>query len=176
MTASASELEEEIAHVRDLDLSGLRARWRCGLRRRDGDSTSERFGLAGLVDIALAMKIGAASTYTPPFCESPRSGLDKLVPRLDEANANQSQPTCERVSVRGDKIRRETVCASQRPGGIFAPAICHHRLRRPGMTLRPARMSRKSGGFSRDLRKPDLRRTAWWRTHSTATSLQTQIP
>jgi hypothetical protein len=28
MTASASELEEEIAHLRDLDLSGLRARWR----------------------------------------------------------------------------------------------------------------------------------------------------
>ena len=38
-------------------------------------------------------------------------------------NANRSQSTCERVSVRGDKICRERVCASQRPGGVLAPAI-----------------------------------------------------
>src|SRR5271169_1635870 len=37
MTASASELEEEIAHVRDLDLSGLRARWRSVFRRKAPD-------------------------------------------------------------------------------------------------------------------------------------------
>jgi hypothetical protein len=36
-------------------------------------------------------------------------------------NANRSQSTCERVSVRGDKICRERVCASQRPGGVLAP-------------------------------------------------------
>jgi predicted transcriptional regulator len=42
-----------------------------------------------------------------------------------------SLSTCEPVSVGGIEICRETVCASQRPGGIFAPAICQHRLRRP---------------------------------------------
>jgi Protein of unknown function (DUF2924) len=34
MTASMSQLEEEIAHVRDLDLSGLRARWHSVFRRK----------------------------------------------------------------------------------------------------------------------------------------------
>jgi hypothetical protein len=34
MTASASELEDEIAHLRDLDLSGLRARWHSVFRRK----------------------------------------------------------------------------------------------------------------------------------------------
>jgi Protein of unknown function (DUF2924) len=37
MTASASELEEEIAHLRDLDLSGLRARWHSVFRRKAPD-------------------------------------------------------------------------------------------------------------------------------------------
>jgi hypothetical protein len=37
MTASASELEEEIAHLRDLDLRGLRARWRSVFRRKAPD-------------------------------------------------------------------------------------------------------------------------------------------
>ena len=34
MIASASELEDEIAHLRDLDLSGLRARWHSVFRRK----------------------------------------------------------------------------------------------------------------------------------------------
>ena len=34
MTAPAIDLEDEIAHVRDLDLSGLRARWRSVFRRK----------------------------------------------------------------------------------------------------------------------------------------------
>jgi hypothetical protein len=37
MTASASELEEEIAHLRDLDLRGLRARWHSVFRRKAPD-------------------------------------------------------------------------------------------------------------------------------------------
>ena len=37
MTASVSELEDEIAHLRDLDLSGLRARWRSVFRRKAPD-------------------------------------------------------------------------------------------------------------------------------------------
>jgi hypothetical protein len=46
-------------------------------------------------------------------------------------NANRSQSTCERVSVRGDKICRERVCASQRPGGVLAPrfVLSHRRDR-----------------------------------------------
>ncbi len=34
MTASVSELEDEIAHLRDLDLRGLRARWHSVFRRK----------------------------------------------------------------------------------------------------------------------------------------------
>jgi hypothetical protein len=37
MTAPVSELEDEIAHLRDLDLSGLRARWRSVFRRKAPD-------------------------------------------------------------------------------------------------------------------------------------------
>jgi hypothetical protein len=37
MTASVSELEDEIAHVRDLDLRGLRARWHSVFRRKAPD-------------------------------------------------------------------------------------------------------------------------------------------
>jgi hypothetical protein len=44
-------------------------------------------------------------------------------------NANRSQSTCERVSVRGDKICRERVCASQRPGGDLAPRFVLSRRR-----------------------------------------------
>jgi hypothetical protein len=37
MTASMSELEEEIVHLRDLDLRGLRARWHSVFRRKAPD-------------------------------------------------------------------------------------------------------------------------------------------
>src|SRR5215467_183435 len=37
MTAPVSELEDEIAHLRDLDLSGLRARWHSVFRRKAPD-------------------------------------------------------------------------------------------------------------------------------------------
>jgi hypothetical protein len=37
MTASVSELEDEIARLRDLDLSGLRARWHSVFRRKAPD-------------------------------------------------------------------------------------------------------------------------------------------
>ena len=37
MTVSVSELEDEIARLRDLDLSGLRARWRSVFRRKAPD-------------------------------------------------------------------------------------------------------------------------------------------
>src|SRR5258708_39132972 len=37
MTASVSELKDEIAHLRDLDLRGLRARWHSVFRRKAPD-------------------------------------------------------------------------------------------------------------------------------------------
>ena len=37
MTASVSELEDEIAHLRDLDLHGLRTRWHSVFRRKAPD-------------------------------------------------------------------------------------------------------------------------------------------
>src|SRR5580658_10949832 len=37
MTASVSELEDEIAHLHDLDLRGLRARWHSVFRRKTPD-------------------------------------------------------------------------------------------------------------------------------------------
>jgi hypothetical protein len=43
--------------------------------------------------------------------------------------ANRSQSRREPVSVRRDKICRETVCTSQRPGGVFHPRPARHRRR-----------------------------------------------
>ena len=40
MTVSVSELEDEIAHLRDLDLRGLRARWHSVFRRKAPDHLS----------------------------------------------------------------------------------------------------------------------------------------
>src|SRR5271169_351447 len=61
-------------------------------------------------------------------------------------------------------------------GRHFAPAIRRHPQQRPEVPLRPARMSRKAGDFSRDRRKPHLRGTAWWWTQPSATSLHPQFP
>jgi hypothetical protein len=78
------------------------------------------------------------------------------------ANANRSLSTCEPVSAGGDKVCGETVCASQRPGGIFASSGRLPRQQRPEVQVRIARMARKSGSSARDRRKPSLRRTGWW--------------
>jgi Protein of unknown function (DUF2924) len=43
MITSTSELEEEIARVRDLDLSGLRARWQSVFRRKAPDHLPRHF-------------------------------------------------------------------------------------------------------------------------------------
>jgi hypothetical protein len=61
--------------------------------------------------------------------------------------AIRSQSTCERVSVRGDKICRERVCASQRPGGILPPrsAVTRSRDRKLRSRLRECRG--KPGAF-----------------------------
>jgi site-specific DNA recombinase len=52
----------------------------------------------------------------------------------------------------GEVVFKGQICPGEHPPildrGLFA--------------LSPARMSRKSGGFSRGRRKPDLRGTAWW--------------
>jgi hypothetical protein len=85
------------------------------------------------------------------------------------------RPECEPVSV----DMRTSLCpvGIKSAGKGFArardapPRSAITRSRRPEVPLRPARMSRKAGGFSRDRRKPHLRGTAWWRTHSTATGL-----
>ena len=37
MAALVNDLEDEIAHLRDLDLMGLRARWRSAFRRKAPD-------------------------------------------------------------------------------------------------------------------------------------------
>jgi hypothetical protein len=65
-------------------------------------------------------------------------------------------------SVRRDKICRETVCASQRPGGVFHPLPAGHPPQRPQPLPQPMRKSPNAGGYYADRGKPDLRGTAWW--------------
>jgi hypothetical protein len=62
-------------------------------------------------------------------------------------NANRSQSPCERVSVLGDKICRERVCASQRPGGILPPRSAVSRSRDRRLRSGPRECRGKPGVF-----------------------------
>jgi hypothetical protein len=58
MTASASELEDEIAHLRDLDLHGLRARWKSMLRQQPPPHLPRHLLFAVLAHRLQADKLG----------------------------------------------------------------------------------------------------------------------
>jgi hypothetical protein len=65
-------------------------------------------------------KVGASSLTAGTLCPANQETDDQATRRNHTRafKAKVAIATCERVSVRGDKICRETVCASQGPGGI----------------------------------------------------------
>jgi hypothetical protein len=70
MTASVSELEDVIAHLRDLDLRGLRARWHSVFRRKAPLSSSAHAHHRGKVD----RWNKTTANQVRPVLHPPRSG------------------------------------------------------------------------------------------------------
>jgi hypothetical protein len=61
-------------------------------------------------------------------------------------------------------------------GPGFCATAAYSTRQRLGSPTSPSPKPREVKDNSAGARKPDLCRTAWWRTHSPATSLQTQFP
>src|SRR5277367_5634566 len=92
------------------------------------------------------------------------------------SDSNPSQLAVEPVSVSGANTCRERVSQRQRPGGDFRATAAYSGRQRLGSFGTPAPKPRKIRDNFTGGRKPSLRRTAWWRTHSTATGLHPEFP
>jgi hypothetical protein len=89
MTVSASELDEEIAHLRDLDLLGLRARWHSVFRRKAPDHLPRHLLYRMIAYRLQAERLGDLDRDTQRF-------LDQVVRGSrngDELPAKDNHPT-----------------------------------------------------------------------------------
>jgi Protein of unknown function (DUF2924) len=74
MTASVSELEEEIAHLRDLDLRGLRARWHSVFRRKAPDHLPRHLLYRMIAYRLQAKRLGDLDRDTQRFLDQVAAG------------------------------------------------------------------------------------------------------
>jgi Protein of unknown function (DUF2924) len=74
MTASASELEEDIAHLRDLDLSGLRERWHSVFRRKAPDHLPRHLVYRMIAYRLQAERLGDLDRDTQRFLDQVAAG------------------------------------------------------------------------------------------------------
>src|SRR3981189_2861547 len=89
MTASASELEDEIAHLRDLDISGLRARWHSVFRRKAPDHLPRHLLYRMIAYRLQAERLGDLDRDTQRF-------LDRVAAGTREADDPQTGTTPSR--------------------------------------------------------------------------------
>jgi hypothetical protein len=104
MTASASELEEEIAHLRDLDLSGLRARWRSVFRRKTPDHLPRHL-LYRMIALSPAGRTAGRSRPLRQLQTISRSCLYKLLlkpPLAAKGNSNRHKHPAAHVEDGGE--------------------------------------------------------------------------
>jgi Protein of unknown function (DUF2924) len=101
MTASASELEDEIAHLRDLDLRGLQARWHSVFRRKAPDHLPRHLLYRMIAYRLQAERLGdldrVADEILPSACAGTSSRY-KSSPDNSHAEAG-SRPQAEWVSI-----------------------------------------------------------------------------
>ena len=94
MTASASELEDEIAHLRDLDLRGLRARWHSVFRK--APDHLPRHLLYRMIAYRLqAERLGDLDQNNQRFLERVAAGTrngDELPAKVDHLIRHELQP------------------------------------------------------------------------------------
>jgi hypothetical protein len=92
MTASASELEAEIAHLRDLDLSGLRARWHSVFRRKAPDHLPRHLLYRMIAYRLQAERLGDLDRDTQRFLDRVATGIrngDELPAKADHRHGLQ---------------------------------------------------------------------------------------
>ena len=92
MTASANELEEEIAHLRDLDLSGLRARWHSVFRRKAPDHLPRHLLYRMIAYRLQAERLGDLDRDTQRFLDQVATGTrngDELPAKRDHRHGLQ---------------------------------------------------------------------------------------
>jgi hypothetical protein len=114
MTASASELEEEIAHVRDLDLSGLRARWRSVFRRKAPDHLPRHLLYRMITYRLQAARLGDLDRDTQRFLGQVAAGTrngDELPAKGDHLTRHSLQPGTILVREWDGKSQRVMVLA-----------------------------------------------------------------
>jgi hypothetical protein len=77
MTVPVSELEDEIARVRDLDLSGLRARWQSVFRRKAPDHLPRHLLFRMIAYRVQAERLGDLDRGTQRFLDRVAEGTRK---------------------------------------------------------------------------------------------------
>jgi Protein of unknown function (DUF2924) len=92
MTASVSELEDEIAHLRDLDLGGLRARWHSVFRRKAPDHLPRHLLYRMIAYRLQAERLGDLDRDTQRFLDQVATGTrngDERPPKRDHRHGLQ---------------------------------------------------------------------------------------
>jgi len=85
MTAPVSELEDEIAHLRDLDLRGLQARWHSVFRRKAPDHLSRHLLYRMIAYRLQAERLGDLDRDTQRF-------LDQVATRTHRGDELPAKP------------------------------------------------------------------------------------
>jgi hypothetical protein len=91
MAAPASELEAEIAHVRDLGLAGLRARWHSVFRRKAPDHLPRHLLYRIIAYRLQAERLGDLDRDTARFLDRVAAGTRAG----DELQSGRNQPTLQ---------------------------------------------------------------------------------
>ena len=92
MTAPMSELEDEIAHLRDLDLRGLRARWHSVFRRKAPDHLPRHLLYRMIAHRLQAERLGDLDRDTQRFLDRVAAGTrngDELPAKGDHRHGLQ---------------------------------------------------------------------------------------
>src|SRR5271167_2949975 len=95
MSASVCELEDEIAHLRDLDLPGLRARWHSVFRRRAPDHLPRHLLYRMIAYRLQAERLGDLDRDTQRFLDRVAAGTrngDELPAKGDVPAITASSP------------------------------------------------------------------------------------
>ena len=95
MTASVSELEDEIAHLRDLDLRGLRARWHSVFRRKAPDHLPRHLLYRMIAYRLQAERLGDLDRDTRRFLDQVAAGTrngDELPARPSWCGSGTASP------------------------------------------------------------------------------------
>ena len=96
MTASVSELDDEIAHLRDLDLRGLRARWHSVFRRKAPDHLPRHLLYRMIAYRLQAERLGDLDRDTQRFLDQVATGTrngDELPAKRDHLMACSPEPS-----------------------------------------------------------------------------------